>query len=257
MNPKELSRREFLKLGALALTGLAFKDIKLLYSPVMPIYDSARIIKNEFGLELPTVDCPIFTRIIDEAHPLTAEFINKSVKPYLFNIIDIKFRVAPNAPLGSDKLLAHSLVKEDLTALVDGCWSIWRGMYIDSAYRDKWMQNLAYENSGRNHALIALPDASQHGNGLTFDFTSLEIDKAVDVNAKFEKTRVGQWLSQNSWNYGFVQSYGGNHHHDGKENESWHLTYIGRLLAHTYHALQLSGWKGDVFELQGYYPQKI
>jgi len=251
-----LTRRQFLQIAAASLFSIAFKDIHPLYTPVLPINDAVKRIKNHFDTELPMVDYPIFVRIIDETHPLIPEFVDRSVKPYLTNIkTEGKFRTTPNAPVNSESLQAHRLVLGDLTALIDGCWSVHRGIYVKSGYRDFWMQNLAYEKSGNNHALIALPNATQHGNGLTFDFTSTEIHKVVNTNAKFEQTQVGLWLSKNAWKYGFVQSYIDDHHHDGKENEPWHFTYIGRTLASTYHDLRQKGWEGDVFDIQKCYPQ--
>lgn len=70
---------------------------------------------------------------------------------------------------------------------------------------------------------------SEHHLGTTVDFRPIG---ATDVDQSFGDTPTGQWLEENSWQYGFIVSYP-----EGQEAvtcykyEPWHYRYVGRELA--------------------------
>ena len=74
---------------------------------------------------------------------------------------------------------------------------------------------------------------SEHHLGTTVDFRPIG---ATDVDQEFGATPTGQWLQENSWEYGFIVSYP-----EDKEDvtcyksEPWHYRYVGRDLARDVH----------------------
>ena len=121
------------------------------------------------------------------------------------------------------------------------------GLYIHSGFRSYEEQAIAYSQAN-DKSTVLKPGTSQHHTGLALDFTSSEIGKIIDVNAGFESTKAGKWVSAHAWEYGFAQSYITSH--DDIRNESWHYLYLGKPLAIAYRELKTGGWYGDVFLLQ-------
>lgn len=70
---------------------------------------------------------------------------------------------------------------------------------------------------------------SEHHLGTTVDFRPIG---ETDVDQDFGATPTGQWLQENSWQYGFIVSYP-----EGEEDvtcykyEPWHFRYVGPELA--------------------------
>jgi D-alanyl-D-alanine carboxypeptidase len=111
-------------------------------------------------------------------------------------------------------------------------------LVLISAYRSYQTQNMLFQS--RVHRLMssmgqeqaekqvttstAIPGSSEHQTGLAIDFVS----KTVSVNQSFLDSAEGQWLSNNSWKYGFVVRYVGDKMEiTGIINEPWHLRYVG------------------------------
>lgn len=255
-NPENtLSRGEFIRLTTAGVGGLFIKDIQL---PHPPYIKQQKEIQIKYGVELPVVTHPILVRIIDDAHPINATFLENDVKPNLVKFTDEtkgSYNFVRSAPVINKNIQIHKLCVSDLANMIDDCWSTWGRMYVQSGYRDAWTRRFVYVKNKGNTRYIANPDATQHSNGLTIDSTSTEIGKIVNSNAGFENTNVYKWMIDNAGKYGFVQSYIDNKNHDGKIDEPWHWTYVGPELSEAYHQLRDRGWNGDVFELQDFYPQ--
>ncbi|MBI2595021.1 MAG: D-alanyl-D-alanine carboxypeptidase family protein [Candidatus Colwellbacteria bacterium] len=80
---------------------------------------------------------------------------------------------------------------------------------------------------------VAAPGRSEHQLGTAVDFTSKSADlKGATVS--FANTKEGQWLTLNSYKYGFVLSYPAElQGATGYQYEPWHFRYVGKNIAKT------------------------
>jgi len=103
---------------------------------------------------------------------------------------------------------------------------------IASAYRSynnqfqqyvSWVKTYGQEDADK---VSARPGFSEHQLGTAIDFMSG--DSGYDFVNEFDTTIAGQWLINNSYKYGFVQSYpDGKDAVTGYSHEAWHYRYIG------------------------------
>ena len=101
------------------------------------------------------------------------------------------------------------------------------GLKIGAAYISYKEQEDLY-NSGRS---TFKPGQDEHQLGTCVDF---EVDGLSD--AMFEKTWQDQWLAENAWKYGFVQTYTAEDEElSGIAAEPYHYRYVGIDLAKTLH----------------------
>lgn len=106
-----------------------------------------------------------------------------------------------------------------------------------SGYRSYEDQKDVYEKyvakDGQENAdtYSARPGYSEHQTGLTADLSA--------VHGKMEKfgdSKVGKWVAENSWKYGYILRYTPqNQGIVGYQSEPWHYRYIGKELAQYYH----------------------
>lgn len=85
-----------------------------------------------------------------------------------------------------------------------------------------------YTQKGQESADItsARPGFSEHQLGTAVDFISQETNYAL--TQEFDNTIGGQWLKENSYKFGFVQSnHAGVEQVNGVPSEAWHYRYIG------------------------------
>ena len=61
------------------------------------------------------------------------------------------------------------------------------------------------EAERRTARFVAPPGHSQHQLGTAVDFSSWEVNYAIQP--KFAETEAARWLEQNAWQYGFVVRY--------------------------------------------------
>lgn len=80
---------------------------------------------------------------------------------------------------------------------------------------------------------VALPGTSEHQTGLAVDINATAMSDSDD--------KVYDWLSQNSYKYGFIQRYPSNKVDVTKvEYEPWHYRYVGKAAAAEIHESGLS-----------------
>lgn len=187
----------------------------------------------------------IYTRIIDDEHPITREEIKQEIEPNLESL-DAVDDVLAEASVGED-ILIHSSSREDLKAMMHATRAEGVDLYIISGYRSFAEQLLTYLSPGNDEATVTQPGKSQHHTGLALDFTAEEIGFVVDEESGFEQSKAGIWLADNGWKYGYVQSYTKNH--DGIVNEAWHYYYVGKEIAKIWHNSQQSQDPQDIFEI--------
>lgn len=96
--------------------------------------------------------------------------------------------------------------------------------YIDQ-YKQyaSWVRSMGQEEADK---VSARPGYSEHTLGTSVDFMSE--DSGFDFTNDFDQTIAGKWLKENSYKYGFVQSYPeGKETQTGYNYEAWHYRYIG------------------------------
>jgi zinc D-Ala-D-Ala carboxypeptidase len=148
--------------------------------------------------------------------------------------------------------LVRTLIKPDLTAMVEAAARDNVELAAISAYRGPDEQALAYQSSvwrvlarertpegqpiGHAEAevraarFVAPPGHSQHQLGTAVDFSTWEVNYAL--NPAFAETEAGRWLEAHAWEYGFVLPYPRNgEERSGYAYEPWHWRWIGRELA--------------------------
>ena len=110
---------------------------------------------------------------------------------------------------------------------------------IISAYRTYTYQENLYNkytaNNGKAAAdrFSARPGHSEHETGLAIDIN--------DVAQAFENTEAFQWLSENSYKYGYILRYPkGKEDTTGYMYEPWHYRYLGADLATKVHNSNLT-----------------
>ena len=76
---------------------------------------------------------------------------------------------------------------------------------------------------------VTVPGASEHQAGLAFDIISNEY---VTLDEGLAETEAGKWLSEHSYEYGFILRYPkGKEDITGIEFEPWHFRYVGKEAA--------------------------
>ena len=141
----------------------------------------------------------------------------------------------------------RSFVKADLTLMAHAAAAAGAPLQVQSAFRSYATQGSTFNYwvsvSGRAAALLASarPGHSEHQLGTAIDFTSLS-GTAPWNYADWATTKAGSWMLNNSWQYGFIQSYpkGKSPSVTCYQYESWHYRYVGRAEAAAIHASGLT-----------------
>ena len=117
-------------------------------------------------------------------------------------------------------------------------------LIVCSPYRDISLQNVLFERKinlymgqGDNYMeaykkasqIVTVPGASEHQIGLALDIIC---DTYTILDEGFGKTAAGQWLWEQSREYGFILRYPeGKEHITGIDYEPWHFRYVGKEAA--------------------------
>lgn len=111
---------------------------------------------------------------------------------------------------------------------------------VQSAYRSYERQVSVYQgwvnSDGQEAADLtsARPGHSEHQTGLAVDVSGISGECALDQC--FGDTAYGEWLAENSWEYGFIVRYpDGLTDVTGYEYEPWHMRFVGAELATEMH----------------------
>ena len=88
------------------------------------------------------------------------------------------------------------------------------------------MQGYSYESARKQAGqVVAVPGTSEHHLGLALDIVSSEYRK---LDEKQEETKGFKWLTEHSWEYGFILRYpNGETDITGIIYEPWHFRYVG------------------------------
>lgn len=132
----------------------------------------------------------------------------------------------------SDKYL-RTEAKEHFETLSRDAKKLGYSIIAVSAYRDYDYQENLFNNyikeKGENYALkcSARPGHSEHQTGLSVDVMGSNNDYD-----EFEKSNEFDWMSNNSYKYGFILRYPkGKEYITGFKYEPWHYRYVGEDVA--------------------------
>ena len=146
----------------------------------------------------------------------------------------------------------RALVKPDLSAMIEAAARDRVELAAISGYRSPDEQALAFQSwvwramarertpegqridqaeaESRSARFVAPPGHSQHQLGTAIDFSSWEVNYAL--NPAFGETEAGRWLEQHAWEFGFVLPYTRHgEERSGYAYEPWHFRWIGKDLA--------------------------
>jgi D-alanyl-D-alanine carboxypeptidase len=148
--------------------------------------------------------------------------------------------------------MVRGIAKPDLVAMIDAAAAEGVEIAPISAYRGPDEQALAFESAvwgavgradgaidraeaeSRMARFVAPPGHSQHQLGTAIDFSTWEINYAVQP--RFEETEASRWLALHAWEYGFVLSYTRQGEaRSGYAFEPWHYRWVGRDLSAVLH----------------------
>ncbi len=159
------------------------------------------------------------------------DVVNKNGSYYIKGILiaNKTYSLSSNyAPSGLTKETTTAFEKMKSDAAKEGI-----SFNIISGYRSYSHQDTLYNNyvkrDGKAEAdrYSARPGHSEHQTGLAFDVNSLE--------QSFGNTKVGKWLSDNCYKYGFILRYPkGKESITGYMYEPWHFRYLGDEASNLY-----------------------
>ena len=123
-----------------------------------------------------------------------------------------------------------SETRSNMNTMFADAASIGLNIYLSSGFRSyntqKYIYNnyVSYDGKEKADTYSARAGYSEHQTGLAFDVNQID-DTFID-------TPEANWLSENSWKYGFILRYpNGKSDETGYKYESWHFRYVGVELA--------------------------
>jgi D-alanyl-D-alanine carboxypeptidase len=159
--------------------------------------------------------------VVNKTHPIDATY-----RPEIALVRGYQVAVPAAAPLGR---------------LLDDGDAAGLGLKIASAFRSYAYQRSVHDATvaarGEVEAdrISARPGYSEHQTGLAVDLIT-PATPGCDFEQCFATTPAGRWLSQHSWEHGFIVRYtAGNEPVTGYAPEPWHLRYVGVALARAMH----------------------
>jgi len=141
----------------------------------------------------------------------------------------------------------RSLVVSDLRSMAWAAKVAGARFAVQSAFRSYATQKSTFAYWVRVHGYaVALKESaraghSEHQLGTTLDLKAYGGKAPWDYTYDWATTKVGKWLNDNSWKYGFVISYP-----KAKTSvtcyqyEPWHFRYLGRARARAVHLSRLT-----------------
>ncbi len=173
--------------------------------------------KKQFSTTDPSSDWVL----VNKQNPLDPKDYAPPLAP--LNLPGYKGQMRPEAAAALQQMFAayHAATGDGLTVV-----SPYRSYGDQVSVYNGWVSRLGQAQADRQSAR---PGYSEHQTGLAVD-----IDTATAQS--FGQTPAGQWLAQNSWQYGFVVRYqDGQEPVTGYEYEPWHFRYVGVPLATELH----------------------
>ena len=131
----------------------------------------------------------------------------------------------PQVASSSDSMLLNIAALDALTEMLRDAQqnAPFETLCLTSGYRDLQKQISLYEQAV-DKSYVQQPNHSEHQSGLAADIWVMEVE-GDDIS----QTQTGQWLKENSWQYGYILRYAQDKTNITKISaESWHFRYIGK-----------------------------
>lgn len=171
-----------------------------------------------------TADADNLLAQIDKKHKLVADYVPTDLVD--LNTDYLLYTNFTNIMLRRPAADALRIMLRDLKTETGEDLVIYSGFRnINDQYKiyASWLRSYSQEESDK---FSARPGFSEHHLGTVIDFTNKDVNYELDNN--FTSTATGQWLVNNAYKYGFVQSYqGGKETITGYQPEAWHWRFIG------------------------------
>lgn len=172
-------------------------------------------------------DAASITVLVNKEYSLPSSYIPKELV-----IPDVRFFAAESEEKKYMRSEAASALEEMFAAAADSGETL----YGVSAYRsysrqsEIYNKNIRQRGSAATNKVSAIPGHSEHQTGLAIDISCKELNGSL--SEKFAYTSEGQWVSDNSYKYGFIVRYPKDKEHiTGYTYEPWHIRYVGTDLA--------------------------
>lgn len=156
--------------------------------------------------------------LVNKSYPLPKEYVPSNTYESALNK-----KNTCNSCINNDVYKAFKDMQADALALGFN-------INITSGYRSYSTQNSIYSSYIARDGKIkadtysARPGYSEHQTSLCFDLNS--------ISDSFANTKEGKWVFDNSYKYGFIIRFPKNkEEYTGYKYESWHLRYVGEILA--------------------------
>lgn len=169
--------------------------------------------------------------IISKTHPVSVDYVPANLK--IPNVLTRTDKGDPERSIRSD--IEQPMINMFTAASASGYQ-----LMVASGYRSAALQGLYFNSLASSvgetvaNQSIAKPGQSEHQTGLATDITTMSRNCYLD-NC-FADTSDGQWLTNNSYKYGFILRYPeGKEFITGYRYESWHFRYVGVDLATALH----------------------
>lgn len=180
---------------------------------------------------------------VDKKHKLVPGYVPLDLftlfedKSFIVNKADISLRTEAKDAL---KIMLTDLLEQTgQSVIIASGFRTYEDQYnLYSGYLRTYTQEETDQFSAR-------PGFSEHHLGTVVDFTSKDVN--YELTNDFNKTGAGSWLLQNSYKYGYLQTYPeGKESVTGYNHEAWHYRYIGRESAKDVFesGLTLNEWLG-------------
>lgn len=157
-------------------------------------------------------------RLVDKKNYLPEGYVPENL---------IKLEKNDRFNISRNDLSLRADVYDGLLKLCDGALGDGIKLMVSSTYRsyeyqtklfNRYVSQDGYENAVR---YSAPPGTSQHQMGVAIDFGT--------IDDSFAETRMGMWLNENAWKYGWSLSFPqGYEDITGYMWECWHFRYIGK-----------------------------
>jgi zinc D-Ala-D-Ala carboxypeptidase len=152
---------------------------------------------------------------------------------------------SPNIPLRLGASNSEMTLRSDSAAALEAMAAAAKtdglSLMLASGYRSYSEQVAVYAAEVKNNgqaaadAVSARPGHSEHQTGLAADLEPSS--RQCELQVCFADTPPGRWLAANAYKYGFIIRYQKDMTSEtGYSYEPWHVRYVGKQLAGTIHA---------------------
>jgi D-alanyl-D-alanine carboxypeptidase len=169
--------------------------------------------RSELSAYAPVSGDTRFLELINGSHPIQSEPETALIIP-----------VWPGVAVSTTDITLHENAREAVRQMLEAANEEQAGdFYLSSGYRNEEEQRQTYEEMD-DKALVLPPGYSEHQTGLAMDIMAEGVGQF-----ELDGSPEGQWLADNSWEYGLLLRYTDDKREiTGIPGEAWHFRYVGQ-----------------------------